>query len=717
MRPEGPTSWLLDGHIGWRTAWEDGVSVGDSAGIGLAAAPGGPLSLQSAAGDLGGLALPQGIALDRDHRLYILSQRRPWRIRQFDPGTGKFAILPTLGEDGAEVRQFHNPSTIACAGRNLYVADTGNQRVQVFDLFSLALRHLWMYEDWEPVDITVQAGIAYILDRRQGRVWGHRPGTDALSGRIHNPAQAGCWSRVIVDCQGHIMLLNQAGAQVSLEIYDAQGKYINTVQDAGDVRDRFETPLVGCHYQGGLYPSRKLREAWCPPLSLQDFYFNRQGEQVEVTSSWGPRRYQTEGIWISEPLDSDIYHCQWHRLELALPPLPAGTQLIVSTYTDDQGDQKGQALPEHLWEPCATITGQMQPPPDVVSQDRREDHPADYLIQSREGQYLWLRLQFKSDGYATPSVHAIRVHYPRSSYLAYLPAVFAADDESRRFLERFLSIFQAEWDDLERKIAEISRYFDPRTVPAGDALRYLAQWLALPLEGAWNDEQLRNLLKAAPELYAMRGTAKGLRGYLQVYIQNMTELSSKEQRGYPIIIEGFRERYWLFLSQEQRAVLNYGAPLWGPAKVGRLQLDVFAREGDVRLVSTGDPARDIFHEYAHRFRVFIPEAWVRTAEDEAMVRRALDAEKPAHTQYDLCLVAPRFRVGVQSTIGLDTIIGAYPVARLACAQETGTDDQKDAPSLAPHHCLGYDTVLGGTGERQGVYLAPSTRVGVDTILI
>ena len=85
--------------------------------------------------------------------------------------------------------------------------------------------------------------------------------------------------------------------------------------------------------------------------------------------------------------------------------------------------------------------------------------------------------------------------------------------------------------------------------------------------------------------------------------------------------------------------------------VGRLQLGVYAREGEARLVSTGDPQRDLFHEYAHRFRVFVPAGWVRTAEQERMLRRAIEAEKPAHTAYDLCLVEPRFRVGVQSTVG------------------------------------------------------------------
>jgi hypothetical protein len=177
-------------------------------------------------------------------------------------------------------------------------------------------------------------------------------------------------------------------------------------------------------------------------------------------------------------------------------------------------------------------------------------------------------------------------------------------------------------------------------------------------------------------------------------------------------VEGFRERDRFLLSVDRVGEQNQGAPLWSQSVVGRLQLGVFAREGEVRLVSTGDPERDLFHEHAHRFRVFVPSAWVRTADDETLIRRALDAEKPAHTSYDLCLIEPRFRVGQQSTIGLDTIVGGYPVARLAC------EHADDVPcARPPHHRLGFDTVLAGppsAGPR--LQVGTATRVGLDTAL-
>jgi hypothetical protein len=76
------------------------------------------------------------------------------------------------------------------------------------------------------------------------------------------------------------------------------------------------------------------------------------------------------------------------------------------------------------------------------------------------------------------------------------------------------------------------------------------------------------------------------------------------------------------------------------------------------------------------------------------------------------LVEPRFRVGLQSTVGLDTIIGDYPVARLACRHDTNAP-----PSRAPRHRLGYDTILSAppaTGPH--LHLTPGTRVGIDTTL-
>ena len=76
---------------------------------------------------------------------------------------------------------------------------------------------------------------------------------------------------------------------------------------------------------------------------------------------------------------------------------------------------------------------------------------------------------------------------------------------------------------------------------------------------------------------------------------------------------------------------------------------------------------------------------------QRMIRRALEAEKPVHTTYDLCLVEARYQAGVQSTLGLDTILGELPEARLTSSEL----EAESAPSRAPRSRLGYDTILSG----------------------
>ena len=113
---------------------------------------------------------------------------------------------------------------------------------------------------------------------------------------------------------------------------------------------------------------------------------------------------------------------------------------------------------------------------------------------------------------------------------------------------------------------------------------------------------------------------------------------------------------------EPREVDKAGSPLWGPDLVGRFRLGESSRLDEGRLLPRGDTDIDVFAHHAHRFRVVLPESLVADAASEAVLRRVIESEKPAHTAYELDLVGPRFRVGVQSTVGVDTIVGGLPSA-------------------------------------------------------
>jgi phage tail-like protein len=708
----GPASWLLDGRTGWRTAVHPGVSVGPS--LRLAAAPAGPLSLGSPGGRLGGLTLPAGVATDRDGHIYLLGRTR---IRRLDPLRAAFGPLPGIGGRGTDARRLRRPRGLAIAGQDLYVADTGHARVLVFALDGLALRHVWRgggppaqtgapaARPWRPVDVAAYGDVGYVLDQRYGRVYAHPRGAERLRLVVASPGAADVWTRLAVDRDGRLYLFNLSTRQ--LDVYDRQGTSLGQIADADDVRDRFDPPAVSVDHMGRLHLPAGTAGL---PVGMGGLLVDREGRPTRVRESDPPPppAYLTSGNWISNALDSGIENCQWHRIELRLGQLPAGTRIRVLTHAEPAPRPGSElaGLPDELWDTHYAETGAMQPPdPGTPFDGHRE-----LLVQSHSARYLWLRIVLEGDGIATPALDAVRVHYPRESYLSYLPAVYSADDDNRWFLERFLSIFQTEWDELQQQVATSARFFDPAAVPAGAPLAYLADWLAVQLEGTWSTEQNRRLVEAAPLNVPRRGTIAGLLAHVRVYLENLTGLSADELAAQPVIVESFRERDHLMLSTAGVDRLGAGPPLWSPSAVGRLQLGGYATVGEAQLVSVGDPEHDLFGAYAHRFSVFVPAAWVPDLAAERMVRRALDREKPAHTQYELCLVEPRLRVGVQSTVGVDTIVGVYPATRLAAAAA----DSGASSSRAPSGRLGFDTLLTGRGGARPQQVGRGDVVGTTT---
>jgi phage tail-like protein len=77
--------------------------------------------------------------------------------------------------------------------------------------------------------------------------------------------------------------------------------------------------------------------------------------------------------------------------------------------------------------------------------------------------------------------------------------------------------------------------------------------------------------------------------------------------------------------------------------------------------SIDDYGRGLFSDYAHLFTVLVPPACECTPERHLRLRAALDAEKPAHTDYHLCFLKPQMRVGFQARLGVDAIVARGPL--------------------------------------------------------
>lgn len=161
----------------------------------------------------------------------------------------------------------------------------------------------------------------------------------------------------------------------------------------------------------------------------------------------------------------------------------------------------------------------------------------------------------------------------RSSYVRFLPPLYSADD----FIGRFLLIFEHIFSPIERTVDNIPHYFDPRLTPP-DFLPWLASWVGLTLDERWPEARRRELILAAAELYAWRGTVRGVREFVRLYT-------------------------------------GYEPDITEPGVTGK------------RAVEAGQ---------AHRFvvRVRVPDP---ASVNRALLESVLNAEKPAHTAYQLII--------------------------------------------------------------------------------
>lgn len=608
----------------------------------------------------------------------VRDQLGTWDV--FDDGRGAL-VLPARLQDPCGLRrprQAHQRAW-AIAG-TVYVIDTRAHMVTV-QLPDGRVRHRFGPYDaagvtvkgdaatsWAPVDLVELDGCVFILDERHQAVHSHRRGAELLTRRFMAPAEHEMhWRRIAHDGRGCLLL------------WDGSGKCADRVSQRGET-------LGPVAVTPGAWKDRTI------PASDPSRSPGSPSTQGLVPT------FARAATWTSRWLDSDIYNCQWHAIEMTVS-LPPGGRVRVRTRTSNERESDAEVEANAAsvgalgsWRDATPLVGPSQPDESQMQPQR-----LDLLVPSGPGQYLQLQVELSGDGIRTPVVQSFRVRFPRESLLQYLPAIYSRPDDQREFVDRFLSIVQTTWSSIEREVETFERYLDPDSVPP-DAMAYLAGWLDVTLEGTWDAGQNRKLLQAMPSLRGKWGTTEGVVAWLRVHLANLghVTVADLERAGIPGIVESFVERRRLMLSRPDTARLGASEGLWSASVERRFQLGVFEREGEVELVSDRHPETDLFRHYAHSFRVFVPATWIRTAADEALIRRAIDLQKPAHTTYELVLVEPRFRIGEQSTLDLDTVIGAPAPAALACA----TEDTAPASPLSRR--LGFDTALGCAADNGGM---------------
>jgi len=742
--PHDPTSLLLNAHVGWRTA-SPGQLVDlqmdpcDGA-LKLAFLPESARKLGEASGSLGGLRLPGNVAVGPDDSLYLLDRKRS-QLRRFDPCTCTFEVVPCTGGQGGGARQLRKPGDITICGGNLFIADTGvekalepdacddeaaltkaiqreNHRISVFSLKGFALRgHLRPPPKelpWRPVSLAFDS---------LSRAWV----VDAL-GRLHRFAPSGQWeiafacagqvAHIAIDRFDHVYVAT-AESPPRVLAFDKQGEPMAAPRLPADVSRGFSPPKVSVDAHGNLDLS-----AWCRRLSADpknpcacpgsapvSGWFDLNGDPLPKAPASPVKIYVASGSYRSEALDSRIAQCQWHRVIFS-GALPQGTRIAVRTFTSEVVYTKDELDEFGAWQEAAT------------AQALDEDGHWDCLVRSGPGRYLWLELEFGSNGITTPVLESVVIEFPRISLRRVLPAVFGAEPVSADFTDRFLALYDTTFRTVEHQIDTGARLYDADSAPATpltargmNFLTWLASWVGTTFDLNWDVATRRRLLKSAGSLFDKRGTRTGLREQLLLLLgwtqrrgcaplphpahkcmpepANCAPIECPSWEAPALILEHFCLRRWLRLGVGR---LGEEAVLWGNRIVNRSQLNANAQTGVSKLVMTPDPDRDPFLVHAHQFSVFLPAR----CRDSGQMRRSFETllrhEVPAHTQYALQFVEPRFRIGVQSMLGFDSVIAALPQGFSLGLTPLGPASVLTSPS----HLAGGPAIAVGKEGRLGI---------------
>ena len=749
--------YLINARVGWHAL----EIFGAAQGVALGDAPNGSLTLQPLPGNLqplpgesgamGGLSLPSALAVDGQGCIYLLKEDRLLRYDGCPEAPGCVpGFLPL-----AQPRQFNKASGLAISGGgDLYVADSGNRRVQVFALKGLPLRAVWgpfrVHVDENDCEGCIHAGGCYCLKPVSVVKTAVGPEDDCVTGSAVFPD--GTWEPrdVAIAPRGPVYVADYANGLI--HVFERSGRW-RGAWDGTKLHPESltEPPLplekpthLAIAPDGNLYV---LQEdlSYVVVLDAQGHFVRHLDTpmQVHKTAAAG---FDVQGrLHLSDPLTGCVwvYDVQQHSTAIcpafkgcctamAFTPqsvllVDALQGLVFSLEPDTAYTTEGTVLLGPLdseryrcqWHrvalegslPLGTMVSvesfcaeaAFQPEQILTLPDGRwvvnavytrvGEEKWDCLVRSQPGRFLWMRLKLRGNGERTPRLDTLRVEYPRQSSLQHLPAVFREDPISADFLDRFVSIPDAIWEGFGEIIEHMDWYFDPAATPATSKRLGdidFLTWLASWLGLALEAHWPEDKRR---QLVAQAHQLYALRGTLAGLKLHIALYTGVE----PQILEHFKLRRWLFLDQ---ARLGSASVLWGREIVKRLQLDEYATIGEFQLQDTGDPVRDPFHVFAHQFTVYLPVN-LKDELQRRTVDRIIEASKPAHVQAHARFMDPRFQIGRHSIIGINTVIGCYPSGVVL----------NDSPE--PENGLGYGTVLSPSPDE---YQPPSLRLGKRTRL-
>ena len=685
---------------------------------------------------------PAGIAVCSDGTIYF-SDPAGHCVLKIYGCDGAIVPVACIGGKGGSPVRFDTPRGLLIPHhrRSLLVADSANHRIQIFDLDSMQLVAIWGQEkvagEPQPGSETGRFntpwalggdcdGNIYVVDYGNKRVQKFNRAGDPVAsfrktmkneGAPAKPADIAVLSRegmvrlYIVDEASHSVFVFDGEGRAARDSSGAPARFgseqlqkpmgIAVTEDAIYVGDNARRRVLKFN-NGGGYEFVGEAVGYSGPIA--DLALDNQGGLL-VHSGTGMRPvrlavgkgYQTRGVLWSGAIEARNFKVKWHRLKAEAEGISNGARLRLFVHTSNDKTKGPSVNPgasdpfaDPNWRPLSGV-------PDQFS------NVSDLFIGGDPAQFLWVGALFSGEGRETPVLSQLRAEFDHETYLAHLPAIYRDDARCGDSLIRFLSLFETFFGEVESRIEDLSVLFDPAAVPK-EFLGWLASWFALEMDEDWDEEKQRQAIASAFEMYGRRGTAEGLRESLRILggVNAIIEEPILNAAWWSLPAEDTSckcnetgsitdERSW---AETGNSVLGF-TTMPAPAHAQGAVLGSTATLDQSHLITDEEFGSPLFEDVAHQFSVQIYRGQLKCAETLSQLRSVIEREKPAHTDYHLCIIEPRMRVGYQARVGIDTVVAGPPRAM----------------GLGEAAISGEDLTLGGepTG-RAGV----ESRVGITT---
>jgi phage tail-like protein len=602
-----------------------------------------------------------GIAVDEDGTVYF-SDPSAHAVYRLDACTGMVTLAPCLGTAGTEPTQLLQPAGLLIPPhrRALYVADSGNGRIQIFDLETMALAEIIGGFE-RPVSLACDdEGELYVVDTGANRVDRITLAGEVVSSFWSNVQSSGQVTQpVAVSCDGAVVfVLDGMTHQVSL--FDCRGVWIRSTEVG------VAHASVLATYGGTIYLNDPDRRRVAVLRGNQTGSYVRAGDAagyegpaaalccdsrgrllVLPGGSIGPLTFLADGShrpegWLhSGPVAVDGIAHYWNRLHADVA-LPEGAHIQFFIHAGDVSSP---------------------PPPassDPVSSDWRAAGSATDIFLTFDGtkaQALWIAARFSTDHHVTPALSQVRVDFDQQGYLEHLPAIFRERDCDETLL-RYLSLFESFFSELEQKIERLPEVVDPDGADVR-SLAWLAGFLALPLPEVWSERERRDAIASAYERYARRGTVAGLIDALRSEAGVRATIDEPIQSAGWWTMPGVATGCTAAARQQTGSdggMLGINTVLASAEPQGAVVGTTATLDGS-HLIAQEEFGMPLFDAVAYRFTVqlFPGDAACQNTVDQ--VKAVIDREKPAHTAYQLCVLEPGIRVGYRARLGIDTLLG------------------------------------------------------------